>query len=286
MKRRFKLAVCMSFVFILAVLSLVFLLAAGVIPAMIADVVLLLAAAAVLWTDQLSTKWYAKEKPPGFFQNLNWRNVPGLVLGSTKAWKYIDFTKLGGQAFNCVTYKQSFFMDFAMLKTYHSHVRKDGRVFIIYDYSETEQLGNFVAPRDWTYVHRQIFLALGMTADKEKNSHPLFYYPRLTVGFVCARILKKAGIYKKSTWKLTKDKNLDIDTSKVYKAVDALHNMLRFCWDRDLQPELILLNGNSTNNCANEIIKACFAPKYYDYDIKTVNNAKELNRYINQQIQL
>ena len=79
--------------------------------------------------------------------------------------------------------------------------------------------------------------------------------------------------------------NLDIDTEQVQKRISAIEKMLCFCWERDLVPELVLLNGSRKNNCANEIIRATFAPKYYQLDVIVVDNAGELNSYINQKIQ-
>lgn len=284
-KKNLKFTVIAAFVLVLALLSLVLALTAGIIPAIVADIVLIVICGGILLTDKLSVRWWTREKPPGFFQDLRWRNVPGLVVGSTKAWKYIDFTRFGDQIYNCVTYKRSFHMDFAMLKTYFSHVKKDGKIFIVFDYSEAEELGWAISPRDWSYIHPHLFLALGKTADKKKNSHPLFYYPKQTIGYVCTRIIKKLGFYKNATWKRSNDMNLDIDTGKVQKRIQAIDKMLCFCWERDLVPELILINGSSENNCANEIIRATFAPKYYQLDVKTVDNAGELNNYINQKIQ-
>lgn len=284
-KKNLKLTVAAAIVLALVFLTLVFTMTVGIIPAIVADALLILSCGAVLLTDKLSVRWWTREKPAGFFQDLRWRNVPGLVVGSTKAWKYIDFSRFNGGIYNCVTYKRSFYMDFAMLKTYFSHVKKNGKVFIVFDYSEAEELGWAISPRDWSYIHPHLFLALGKTADKKKNSHPLFYYPKQTIGYVCARILKELGFYKKTTWKHSNDMNLDIDTEQVQKRISAIEKMLCFCWERDLVPELVLLNGSRKNNCANEIIRATFAPKYYQLDVIVVDNAGELNSYINQKIQ-
>lgn len=60
--------------------------------------------------------------------------------------------------------------------------------------------------------------------------------------------------------------------------------MLNFCWERGLEPVLILLGGNPDNRIANDILKAYFAPKYYFYDIATVDTANELNQLINENI--
>ena len=145
----------------------------GIIPAIVADALLILICGAVLLTDKLSVRWWTREKPAGFFQDLRWRNVPGLVVGSTKAWKYIDFSRFNGGIYNCVTYKRSFYMDFAMLKTYFSHVKKNGKVFIVFDYSEAEELGWAISPRTGAIFILICFLRLGKRQIRKKQPSPV-----------------------------------------------------------------------------------------------------------------
>lgn len=241
------------------------------------DVLFLVFAVLPFVINAKTVKWIAKERPTSYFQDLRFRNMDGIVVGSTKAWKYMNLKGKENEIYNCLTYQRTMAMDFATLKTYFSHVKKGGSVYFVIDYSENAKLGFTIMPRDFNYVHPHIFLEMGKTADKIKGFMPLVYYPRFTVGYFFSKIKKNMGMYKNSTWKLSKSKNLDIDTDKVKKFVDKVDAIVNFCWKRELNPEIILLNADADNNCANDILRAYFAPKYPEFDLHIVSNAKEMN---------
>ena len=224
--------------------------------------------------------WIGKEKPTSYFQDLRFRNMEGIVVGSTKAWKYLDLKGKEDKIYNCLTYQRAMTMDFATLKTYFGHVKKDGHVYFVVDYSENESLNNIIMPRDFSYVHPHIFLESGKKGDKVQAAMPLVYYPKFTMGYFFSKLKKNMGLYKNSTWKLAKGQNRDIDTDKVKKVADRVNMIVNFCWKRDLQPEMILLNADEDNNCANDIIRAYFANRYPELDLHIISNAKELNEIV------
>ena len=169
-------------------------------------------------------------------------------------------------------------MDFATLKTYFSHVKKGGNVYFVADYSEYAKSDCNIMPRDFIYVHPHIFLEMGKVGDKMKGIIPLLYYPRFTLGYFFGKLNKNMGIYKNSTWKMSKIKNYNID--KVKKFVDRIDTVINFCWKRKINPRIILINSDSKNNSVNNIIKADLALKYPEFELNIVSNAKELNNII------
>lgn len=247
---------------------------------LIVDVLILVFAVLPFVINAKTVSWIGKERPTSYFQDLRFRNMEAIVVGSTKAWKYLNLKGKENEIYNCLTYQRTMAMDFATLKTYFSHVKKGGKVYFVVDYSENEKLGYTIMPRDFNYVHPHVFLELGKSGDKIKGLMPLVYHPRFTVGYFFCKIKKNMGLYKKSTWKLSKAKNLDIDTVKVKRFVDRLDTIINFCWDRELNPEIILLNADENNNCANDIIRAYFAPKYPEFDLHIISNSKEINEIV------
>lgn len=265
--------------FIAAVSVLVGLLT-NVIAAIAAAVLLIILSAFPAYVNTKTVYWLSKERPTSYFQDLRFRNMEGIVVGSTKAWKYLDMNDLEDRIYNCTTYKRAFAMDFATLKTYYSHVRKGGRVILVVDYEEAEEIGYKILPRDFNYIHPHIFLQLGKKADKEKAALPLIYYPGFTLRYFFYKLKKNMGGYRKGSWKLSKDKNLDINTEKVKKMVDKIDAVVHFCWDRELEPEVLLLNAGADNNCANDIIRAYFAPRFPEVNIRLVDDAAKMNELI------
>ncbi|MCD8119025.1 MAG: hypothetical protein LUE29_06040 [Lachnospiraceae bacterium] len=289
-RKRKKMFLCAAaaaalVLFALVLLLLTFLGAAWVaLLIVVTGIVLAVTAFAV---NSLYKHWISWEKPTSYFSDLKHRNTAGLVLGSAKAWKYVRsdlFYDPEKELYNCTVYRRSLRMDFATLKTYHSHVKKGGKVFILVDYTDAGKMGDRVLPRDFKYVHPHYFLYTGEKENKKKSSWPILFYPGITIGFVWCKLLKYSGFYRNATWKVTADKNMDIDTGKVYRIAGILDQMLIFCCERGLQPVLLLLNGNRDDNIANEILKAYFTPKYYFMDIRIINSADELNRVIRETI--
>lgn len=252
----------------------------NVVVLIVFDVLVLACAVLPFVINAKTVKWIGKERPTSYFQDLRFRNMEGIVVGSTKAWKYMNLKGKENDIYNCLTYERTLDMDFATLKTYFSHVKKGGKVYFVVDYSENEKLGFRIMPRDFNYVHPHIFLEMGKRGDKIKGLMPLVYHPRFTLGYFFSKIKKNMGLYKNSTWKLSKKKNLDIDTDKVKKFVDRLDAIVNFCWKRELEPEIILLNADANNNCANDIVRAYFAPKYPEFDLHIISNAKEMNEIV------
>lgn len=252
----------------------------NILVMLILDVIFLVFGVLPFVINAKTVLWLGKEKPTSYFQDLRFRNMDGIVVGSTKAWKYLNLKGMEDKIYNCLTYERTMTMDFATLKTYFGHVKKEGHVYFVVDYSENEKLGNIIMPRDFSYVHPHIFLESGRKGDKIQAVMPLVYYPRFTVGYFFSKLKKNMGMYNNSTWKLSKGKNLDIDTVKVKKVADRVNTIVNFCWKRDLQPEIILLNADDDNNCANDIIRAYFAPRYPELDLHIISNAKELNEIV------
>lgn len=277
--KRSRLLMLIITVFIAAV-SVLIGFCTNVFIAIAAAIVMTAAFAFPAFVNAKTLFWLSKERPTSYFQDLRFRNMEGILVGSTKAWKYYDPTDLEDRIYNCTTYKRAFAMDFATLKTYYSHVKKGGRVILVVDYEEAEEIGYKILPRDFNYIHPHIFLQLGKKADKEKAALPLVYYPGFTVRYFFYKLKKNMGGYKKRSWKLCEEKNLDINTVKVKNMVDRIDAVVHFCWDRELEPEVLLLNSGADNNCANEIIRAYFAPRFPEVDIKLVDDAATMNELI------
>lgn len=243
-------------------------------------VALVLLAAILLFALHVNTKWLAKERPSSYFQDLTKRNMDAIAVGSTKAWKYLKLDGLEKKVFNCLTYRRALAMDFATLKTYFSHVRPDGKVFLFVDWKEINRLGFTVYARDWDYVHPHVFLAMDLKRDKASEKLPTPKNLTFFFGYFFNAVAKKLGLFRHTTWKRTDEKNVDINTKSVKVIVDRLSKTVQFCYDRDLEPVLVLLSGDADTNCANDIIRAHFAPRGYDIKVEIMKDARQMNEYV------
>lgn len=291
-KKRKKWLLCAAaaaaaLLFVLAFVLLAIL--GGVRAALFAAILCVIFAVMIYVINFLYKHWTDWEKPSSYFSDLKHRNTAGLVLGGTKAWKYVRsdlYYDTEKELYNCTAYRRSLKMDFATLKTYSSHVRRNGKVFLLVDYTEAMKMEGKILPRDFKYVHPHYFLYTGEKENKRKSRWPILFMPGTAIGFVWCKLLKYAGFYPKATWKVAGGKNMDIDTEKVYRMAAVLDQMLCFCRERGLEPVLVLLNGTEDDNIANEIWKAYFTPKYYFMDIRILNSADELNRVIKEEMEI
>lgn len=236
---------------------------------------LIAAIAVILLARRAYDKWLLEEKPTSYF-----RNMDAIAVGSTKAWKYLRSKGLEDRLYLCTTYRRSLTMDYATLKTFYSHVHPGGKAFLFIDWKEINEIGEKIFVRDWKYVHSLTFLAMGKKNNNVTKLNPLTHDTRFLFSYFFLSVLKRLGFFKVFSWRKTNKKNLDIDTAQVKKLVDRLSEIVQFCYNRDIEPVLLLLSGDADTNCANEIIHAYLAPRDYDLTVKIVPNEKEMNRLV------
>lgn len=272
-----KLAVLFLLFLVYAGLAVGLFFLVGIVPVIIMAAVLVAVLICIFASNKLFLRWVSHDKPSSYFQDLGYRDMDAIVVGSTKAWRYTDFAPIKNKAYNCTSYKRSQLMNFAALKTYHSHVKDGGKVYFCFDCKEAVDLGASISPIDYKYIHPHIFLALKKKQDPKTAKYPVMYYPGLVMGFVRSRFLKKTGFYKKHTWKI--GENIKVNDNALKILTNKLSEVISFCTERNLKPVIVMFSGGSDVNIINKIsdgLKSVNA----DAEVLSVKNAGEWNNIL------
>ena len=212
-------------------------------------------------------KLFRATGPGSYFQDLGWRNVEAIVVGSTLSWRYIDFKKI--PYYNATGFKRSNEMNFNMLKTYYSHVREGGTVYYIVDPLESKAIGDYISPCDFQHIHPHVFLKLGVSYPVINQINPLVFDRRYSIEFFCTYILKKFGVG--NSWS-SKD-SVTLDESYANKLGQDLQGIMVFCQDRNLKCKFVFLGKKKINMASFKSVLS----KYIDKnDYFTADNIEEL----------
>lgn len=194
---------------------------------------------------QLFCKRINGEMPSSYFQDLGKRNLDALVLGSSQVWKYCDNTNVS--VYHCAAYKKSLFMDFCYLKTYFSHIKKNGKVFIFVDYLENIELREKVSLLDIKCIHPHLFLQLESDGIIKKRKPFVKYDIKYAIGYLCS-LLGKRFNWVNAFWD---KKNKKLNADDIEYIYNLLLEMIEFCRERSLNPRICLINSGKTNELAN-----------------------------------
>ena len=237
----------------------------------------LLAAAVVLvlLARRAYFEWLAEEKPSNYFHDFGKRNMNALAVGSTKAWRFLNTDGLGDRLYPCLTYRRSLTMDLETLKTFHSHVRPGGYVFLFIDWKEIQKIGETIYARDWKYANPLSFLALDVKSNDITKKEPLLYDTGFLFGYVLRSVPKRLGLCSRTGWRRSNRTGNSIDAARVQALAERLQGAVQFCRERDLKPVLLLLSGDAETNRANELLSAQLAECAFP-----VRDAQELNALI------
>ena len=97
------------------------------------------------------------------------------------------------------------------------------------------------------------------------------------MGFVWSRFLKKAGFYKKHTWKT--GENIKVNDNALKILTNKLSEVISFCTERNLKPVIVMFMGGSDADIINKIsdgLKSVNA----DAEVLSVKNAGEWNNIL------
>ena len=241
--------------------------------ACVSCVVLALICFAYFGLNRLVLYLFKASGPSSYFQDLGFRNVDAIVVGSTIAWKYINYNGL--YFYNATGYKRSNLMNFSMLKTYFSHVKENGTVFYIIDLLEIQRLGNYISPCDYQQIHPHIFLKMGISFPAKKQYNPLIYNCAYSFSFLFSYIMKCCPIKCKSWMKFPfKDKFADEFIVNIKR---ELNEILDFCNERDMIVKIIFIkNSNNISNYISQILSGL--TRHIDY--YEVSDSRELNNIL------
>ncbi len=235
-------------------------------------IVFTLLLAGILVGLHVGYKWLMGEAPRSYFQYLDQRNIDGIVLGSTKVWQSMD--TLDETLYRCFFYRKSLFMDFCYLKTYYSHVKPGGKVYLFVDYKENCKLRDFISVMDRRCVHGHIFLQL--TSDniippktKRVRVQDLWHIFSYFVHVLCKKSWRG--------WRVVgREDESKLDSEELKYVTDLLEEMIVFCRNRNLVPEVLLIDSDAMSNAANRKIASQLSKKYEEVKFCNVKNGEEI----------
>lgn len=240
---------------------------------------LLLAAGAVyVWVgrNRLSEKLLNKQKPTSYFTDLTGRNMAGLVVGGKKTWKYLELPK-SADIYKAVTFGSSTPMLMNIVKTYFSHVKKQGDVYFVYD-SEDMMFERQVTVEDNKFIHPHLFLEQKITIDNKAYAKSYDQDSKFMRDLMKNTFLKKCGEFHGSTWTL-EEKVTGISEKTAEKVQALLENFVEFCRERDLKPHILLINKATQVEFRNNKLMTTLNKKYGTV-ASVIFNADELNRTV------
>ncbi|MGN0165219.1 MAG: hypothetical protein ACI39R_03475 [Lachnospiraceae bacterium] len=243
---------------------------------------LILCAAAVLiyvCMDGITERIMNADKPTSYFSDLSGRNMDGIVVGASKAWKYVN-KKHNKNLYYALAYGSTTNMEFNVLKTYFSHVKNNGTVYFVYD--NADGISNKrITPIDNKMIHQHVFLQLGIKLEPEKCKRPFSSFRKFMSKYVICYFARKAGFYRSKSWKISHQVG-----SSAFNSVDTAQKLLcqviDFCKERDLQVNVLLLDSKSDINAANRKLCESITTKYGDGVARIVKSSNELNMIISK----
>lgn len=174
--------------------------------------------------------------PKSYFQDLNWRNMDGIIVGSSKAHRGIKSTQY---LYNVTGFRRNDLMCFQMLRTYYSHVKNGGTVFYIVDPKESSRIGfDYISPADHAHIHPHIMLVLGAVMTQERRINSLYYDKKYAFGLLFH--LFKMKIHLPCFWSSKNSIKINNDI------LNNLKDVVKFCNERELNCKLIFLNQYET----------------------------------------
>lgn len=241
--------------------------------------ILILVCSAYFGLSRMCFYLFKASGPSSYFQDLGYRNVDALIIGSTLAWKYINYE--GIYYYDATGFKRNNLMNFNMLKNYFSHLKEHGVIFYIIDVYEAEQLDNYISPCDFQQIHPHIFLQMGISYPAKKLYNPLIYYTIYSFSFLIAYLIRQHGSIKHRSWKKISRKN-NLDNSFKEKLAQELDEMIDFCNTRDLVIKIIFIENSVTiSDDIEQILR-----KMNNYiDFCKVSNSQELNNILHTPLQ-
>ncbi len=236
------------------------------------------AGAVYIWVyrNRLSEKLLNKQKPTSYFTDLTGRNMAGLVVGGKKTWQYLELPK-SADIYRAVTFGSTTPMLLNIMKTYFSHVKKQGDVYFVYD-SEDAMFERKVTVEDNKFIHQHLFLEQKITIDNKAYAKSYDQDPKFMRELVKNTIQKKLGEFEGSTWTL-EEKVTGISEKTAEKVLALLQTVIEFCQERDLKPHILLINKATEVEFRNNKLMTTLNKKYGNV-ASVIFNADELNRTI------
>lgn len=181
-----------------------------------------------------------KYAPSSYFQDLRWRNLPAIAVGSTRAWESLSRDR--DEYYFAAGFRRSNAMSFHMLRTYFSHVREGGTVYYVVDPEENARIGDYISPADFLHIHPHVFLKLGIkTPTPQQRANPLVFDRGFALRFAWHDLLRTLGLTKNSRWKPARDELPGAEALS-----EALRGVVEFCAQRGLHCHMIFLNHCET----------------------------------------
>ena len=253
---------------VLAILALVMLPAPakGIVP-----VLLLLSCAGYFYLNYHVLMLFRKYSPTSFFQDMGKRNMRGIAVGGTAGWLNANLS--AGDVYDALGVFRSFEMNFAVLKTYWSHLREHGTVYFIADIPEMTEAEGQVSPSDFYFVHAHYFLKTGVSRDKKREFNPLVFDRDYSFRFLKAAGQKNRG---DGAWALSGSAP-EITEAAVKQYADRLKEVAAFCEDRELKLRVILPVRREKDREALEKLRGMLGGSA-SFDAVTASDAAEMNQ--------
>lgn len=236
--------------------------------ALLSLVVILACCCGYFCLNRYCQKLFKTTAPSSYFQDLTQRNVDAIVIGSTVAWKCADLENKG--YYDATGFQRSNIMNFHMLRTYFSHVKKNGTVFYVVDPVESVKIGEYISPNDFCHIHPHVFLKLGISYDVVRQTNPLVFDRPFALKLLCSYIQKK--IQKNCRWQASRTA-AELKADAVADVNNHLRTVTDFCRDRDLVVKVIFVDrGEQVSRNLEQLCAGLEGIQFV-----RVENEKELN---------